>query len=77
VEFFPTKKVIEEVVMKFLEENIITRFGFLANITTDNVESFITMVLNEFVSSMGLFYHTPKITILKEMGWNNPTTKTL
>jgi len=39
VEVIPTKKATEEVVMKFLEENIITRFGIHAKITTDNAKS--------------------------------------
>jgi hypothetical protein len=36
VESIPTKKETEEVIMSFLEDRIITRFGAPAKITTDN-----------------------------------------
>jgi hypothetical protein len=48
VEAIPTKKATKEVVMKFLEEKIITRFGVPATITTDNAKAFSPVALNEF-----------------------------
>jgi hypothetical protein len=54
VEAIPTKKTMEEVVMKFLEENIITRFGVPTKITTDNAKDFNSMVLNEFCFKYGI-----------------------
>jgi hypothetical protein len=40
VEAIPTKKEIDEVVMNFLEDRIITRFGVPTKITTDNAKAF-------------------------------------
>jgi transposase InsO family protein len=54
VEAIPTKKATEEVVMKFLEEKIITRFGVPAKITTDNAKDFSSMALNEFCFKYGI-----------------------
>jgi hypothetical protein len=48
VEFIPTKKATEEVVMNFLEERIITRLGVPSKITTDNAKFFISLALTEF-----------------------------
>jgi transposase InsO family protein len=54
VEAIPTKKATEEVVMKFLEEKIITRFGVPAKINTDNAKDFSSVVLNEFCFKYGI-----------------------
>ena len=48
VESIPTKKATEEVVMNFLEDRIITRFGAPSKITTDNAKAFISYALVEF-----------------------------
>ena len=40
VEAIPTKNAIDVVVIKFMEENIISRFGCLAKIVTDNAQAF-------------------------------------
>jgi hypothetical protein len=45
VESIPTKKAIEEVVIKFLEERIITRSGVSSKITTDNAKAFSSHAL--------------------------------
>jgi hypothetical protein len=55
VESIPTNKEMEEVMMKFLEEKIITRFGAPAKITIDNAKSFSSMALNEFCFKYGIF----------------------
>jgi hypothetical protein len=54
VENIPTKKETEEYMMKFLEENIITRFGVPAKITIDNAKDFRSVVLNEFCFKYGI-----------------------
>jgi hypothetical protein len=41
----PTKKATEEVVMNFLEDRIITRFGAPSKITTDNAKDFNSYAL--------------------------------
>ena len=40
VEAIPTKSATDKVVMDFLEDRIITRFGVLAKITIDNAKAF-------------------------------------
>jgi hypothetical protein len=40
VEAIPTKSAIEKVVMDFLEDKIITRFGVPSKIVTDNAKAF-------------------------------------
>jgi hypothetical protein len=55
VESIPTKKTMEEVMMKFLKEKIIPRFGVPAKITTDNAKAFSSMALNKFCFKYGIF----------------------
>jgi hypothetical protein len=54
VEFVPTKRETKEVVMKFLEEKIITIFGVPTKITTDKTIDFKSMSLNEFCFKYGI-----------------------
>jgi transposase InsO family protein len=54
VESIPSKKEIEEVVMSFLEDRIITRFGAPAKITTDNAKSFSSLDLDFFSLNYGI-----------------------
>jgi hypothetical protein len=54
VESIPTKKATEEVVMNFLEERIITRFGVPSKITTDNAKAFSSLALAEFCFKYGI-----------------------
>jgi hypothetical protein len=56
VEVIPTNKAREEVVMKFLEEKIITRFGISAEITMDNAKDFSSMALNELCFKYGIIF---------------------
>jgi hypothetical protein len=58
VKAIPTKKETEEVVMRFLEENIITRFGVPNKITTDNFKYFSSMELNDFLFKYGILLFT-------------------
>jgi transposase InsO family protein len=54
VESIPTKKATEEVVMNFLEDRIITRFGAPSKITTDNAKAFSSYALVEFCFKYGI-----------------------
>jgi transposase InsO family protein len=54
VESIPTKKATEEVVMNFLEDRIITRFGVPSKITTDNAKAFSSYALVEFCFKYGI-----------------------
>jgi hypothetical protein len=54
VESIPTKKATEEVVMNFLEERIITRFGVPSKITTDNAKAFSSLALAKFCFKYGI-----------------------
>jgi len=56
VEAIPTKKERKEVVMKFLEENIITRFSVPSKITTDNTKYFSSMELNDLYFKYGIIF---------------------
>ena len=54
VEAIPTKKVADKVVMDFLENNIITRFGAPAKITTDNAKAFSSVEFTIFCFKYGI-----------------------
>jgi transposase InsO family protein len=54
VEAIPTKKATEEVMMNFLEDRIITRFGAPAKITTDKAKAFSSMTLAIFCFKYGI-----------------------
>jgi transposase InsO family protein len=54
VESIPIKKATEEVVMNFLEDRIITRFGVPSKITTDNAKAFSSHALVEFCFKYGI-----------------------
>jgi transposase InsO family protein len=45
VEDIPTRKATNSVVMDFLEENILSRFGFPRKIVTDNAQAFKSMAM--------------------------------
>jgi transposase InsO family protein len=66
VESIPTKKATEEVVMNFLEDRIITRFGAPSKITTDNAKAFSSYALVEFCFKYGITYPIPPTTTHKE-----------
>jgi transposase InsO family protein len=48
VEAIPTKNATDVVVINFLEENILTRFGCPRKIITDNAQAFKSMVVIDF-----------------------------
>jgi transposase InsO family protein len=51
----PTKKATEEVVMSFLEDKIVTRFGAPTIITTNNAKAFNSLALANFYFKYGIF----------------------
>ena len=54
VEAIPTKATTEKVVMDFLEDKIITRFGVPAKITTDNAKAFSSTKMSSFYFDYGI-----------------------
>jgi len=59
VEAIPTKSATDKVVMDFLEDRIITRFGVPAKITTDNAKAFSSTELSSFCFKYGIMlYHS-------------------
>jgi ribonuclease HI/transposase InsO family protein len=54
VEAIPTKSATDKVVMDFLEDRIITRFGVPAKITTDNAKAFSSTELSSFCFKYGI-----------------------
>ena len=54
VEVIPTKKETNAVVMDFLEDNIITRFGVPARIITDNGPCFVSSKMSSFCFKYGI-----------------------
>ena len=54
VEAIPTKAATEKVVMDFLEDKIITRFGVPAKITTDNAKDFNSVAMSSFCFKYGI-----------------------
>lgn len=54
IEAIPTKKADRQVVMKFLTENIFTRFGCPTKLVTDNATAFRAKELVDMCESMGI-----------------------
>jgi hypothetical protein len=75
VEAIPTKKETEEVMMNFLEDRIITRFGAPSKIITDNEKSFISLALVNLFFKYEIFFPTHLTTIPKGMDWHNLATR--
>jgi hypothetical protein len=48
------KKATEEVIMSFIEDKIITRFGAPTKITNDNAKAFISLTLAKFCFKYGI-----------------------
>ena len=55
VEAIPTKKETDAIVMDFLEDKIITRFGVPARIITDNGPCFVSSEMSSFCFKYGIF----------------------
>jgi hypothetical protein len=54
VEAIPTKSATEKVVMDFLEDRIITRFGVPSKIVTDNAKAFCSIEMSSFCFKYGI-----------------------
>jgi transposase InsO family protein len=54
VEAMPTKSAADKVVMDFLEDKIITRFGVPTKITTDNAKAYNSTELSSFYFKYGI-----------------------
>jgi hypothetical protein len=54
VEVIPTKSATEKVVMDFLEDKIITRFGVPSKIVTDNAKAFCSSEMSFFCFKYGI-----------------------
>jgi hypothetical protein len=54
VESIPTKSTTEKVVMEFLEDKIITRFGVPSKIVTDNAKAFFSTNMSCFCFKYGI-----------------------
>ena len=54
VEAIPTKKATDKVIMEFLEDKIITRFGVPSKITTDNAKAFSSAKLTSLCFKYGI-----------------------
>jgi hypothetical protein len=74
VEAIPTKKATDKVMIEFLEDKIITRFGVPTKITTDNAKAFSLMELSNLYYEYSIYPTHQNITP-RGMVWQNPTTK--
>eukprot|EP00253_Pinus_taeda_P008783 PITA_08783 len=75
VEAIPAKNATEKVIMDFIENNIITRFGVPAKITTDNAKAFSSSKFSSFCFKYGIvlshssnYYPQDRITKKKATG---------
>lgn len=57
VETIPVKNTIDSIVIKFLEENILSRFGCLQHIATDNTTTFKSAKMIEFYQNYSILLH--------------------
>ena len=51
----PTKETTAKVIIRFLEENIISRYGCPLKLTTDNAKAFSKIEMNKFCFNHGIF----------------------
>ena len=54
VEAIPTRNATDKVIMEFIEENILSRFGCPQKIVTDNAKSFKSKAMGEFCEKNGI-----------------------
>lgn len=57
VEAIPIKNAIDDFFIKFLEENILSRFGFTQQIVTDNAPTFRSVKMIEFFQKYSIILH--------------------
>jgi transposase InsO family protein len=77
VKSIPTKKATKEVVMNFLEDQIINRFGVPSKITTDNAKDFNSYALVEFCFKYGIVLSHSSNYYLQGNGLAESTNKNL
>jgi hypothetical protein len=73
VEAIPTKSATEKVVMDFLEDRIITRFGVPSKIVIDNAKAFCSAEMSSFCFKYGIILsHASYYEIFfVEKNWEN------
>ena len=76
VEAIPTKSATDKVVMDFLEDKIITRFGVPAKILLIMPRPLVPQNYSLFVLNTALYYPTHRIIIPKEMVLLSLATRT-
>jgi len=60
IEAIPLMNAIERVVIKFIEENILSRFGCPRQITTNNAQAFSSIKMIEFCQKYQIVLHHSK-----------------
>ena len=77
VEAIPLRKVNKEVVMDFLQDHIITRFGVPMSLVFDNVTYFFSIRLTAFAHEKGINLHYSANYYLQGNGLAESTNKNL
>jgi transposase InsO family protein len=54
IEVVPTRQATDEIIIRFLEDNILSRFGCPVNIITDNAAAFESKRLEKFCSDYNI-----------------------
>ena len=76
VEAIPTKAATEKVLIDFLEDKIITRFGVPTKITTDNAKSFSLVAMSAFCFKYGIILSHSSNYYPPEMVWMSQAIQT-
>ena len=71
IESIPTRKATKIVIIQFLQENILSRFGVPRNLITDNAASFKSKKMVEFCFKYHIQWGIPQPIFHREMGWKN------
>jgi hypothetical protein len=77
MEAIPTMKAAQKVIIDFLEENIITKFGIPTKITADNADVFKYVELEIFCFDYGIVLAHLSNYYRREMDWLSLATKIL
>eukprot|EP00253_Pinus_taeda_P004647 PITA_04647 len=77
VEVIPTKRANDQIVMKFLEENIFSRFGFPIKIITDNTQVFNSSKFIAFCQKYNVILSHSIAYHMQGKGLAESTNKTL
>eukprot|EP00253_Pinus_taeda_P008415 PITA_08415 len=71
IEAIPTRQATDAVIISFLENNILSRFGCPNKLIADNVAAFKSKRMIEFVTSIKSFWVTQPLIIRKAMVWQS------